>query len=281
MLFRSLNFDNNKYAFSVWASMSNKSWGGCLEARPNGYEELDTPPSAATPDTRWVPYFEPDGPDSSAYSGYTTYVSDGTTGNQEKRLKRSAKYSGKSLNNPNNDCNMQKILPLTSNKITLLNYVNGMVATGYTHIAIGAGWGWRTLSPEAPYTEGTAYDDPDWQKALVLMTDGLNTIDSDSTFHKSKYTAYNYLVRSLLGTTSASAAETAQDNRTMLVCDRMKEAGIRIYSILLQENSTRAKNLMKDCATDLSLYFESPSADDLEGVFEAVATDLSNLRLSH
>jgi hypothetical protein len=145
-----LNFNNNMYAFSVWASMSNKSWGGCLEARPNGYEELDTPPTAATPDTRWVPYFEPDGPDSSAYSGYTTYTSDGTTGNQETRLKRSAKYCGKSLNNPNNDCNMQKILPLTSNKITLLSYVNGMVATGYTHIAIGAGWGWRTLSPEAP-----------------------------------------------------------------------------------------------------------------------------------
>jgi Flp pilus assembly protein TadG len=275
-----LNFNNNMYAFSVWASMSNKSWGGCLEARPNGYEELDTPPTAATPDTRWVPYFEPDGPDSSAYSGYTTYTSDGTTGNQETRLKRSAKYSGKALNNPNSDCNIQKILPLTSNKITLLSYVNGMVATGYTHIAIGAGWGWRTLSPEAPYSEGVAYDDPDWQKALVLMTDGLNTIDSNNTFHKSNYTAYNYLVRGLLGTTSASAAETAQDNRTMLVCDRIKEAGIRVYTILLQENSTRAKNLMKDCATDLSLYFESPSAEDLEGVFQAVATDLSNLRLS-
>jgi hypothetical protein len=112
------------------------------------------------------------------------------------------------------------------------------------------------------------------------MTDGLNTVESNSTFHKSTYTAYNYLVRAQLGTTSASAAETAQDNRTMLVCDRIKEAGIRVYSILLQENSTRAKNLMKDCATDLSLYFESPSADDLEGVFQAVATDLSNLRLS-
>ena len=45
-----LNFNNNMYAFSVWASMNNKSWGGCLEARPNGYEELDTPPTAATPD---------------------------------------------------------------------------------------------------------------------------------------------------------------------------------------------------------------------------------------
>jgi len=275
-----LNFNNNRYAFSVWASMSNKSWGGCLEARPAGYEELDTPPNAAVPNTRWVPYFEPDGPDSSAYSGYTTYVSDGVTGNQDTRLKNSAKYSGKSLTNPNADCNMQKILPLVSNKITLLNYVNGMVATGNTHIAIGAAWGWRTLSPEAPYTEGLAYDDPDWQKALVLMTDGLNTTPSNSTFHRSSYTAYNFLVRNQLGTTNAAASETAQDTRTALVCQRIKDAGIRVYSILLEENAARAKNLMRNCATDVSLYFESPSAAELEGVFEAVATDLSNLRLS-
>jgi hypothetical protein len=60
----------------------------------------------------------------------------------------------------------------------------------------------------------------------------------------------------------------------------MKDAGIRIYAILLQENSARARNLMRNCATDTSLYFESPSSSELESVFTAVATDLSNLRLS-
>jgi hypothetical protein len=64
------------------------------------------------------------------------------------------------------------------------------------------------------------------------------------------------------------------------VCERIKEAGIRVYTILLQENSQRAKDLMRNCATDPSLYFESPSAEDLGAVFQAVAQDLSNLRLS-
>jgi Flp pilus assembly protein TadG len=275
-----LNFDNNKYAFSVLATMTNQSWQGCLEARPGGLEELDTAPTAATPDTRWVPYFEPDGPDSSAYSGYTTYVADGISGNQEVRLMRSAKYVGKNLSNPQADCNLQKILPLTNNKATLLSYINGMVATGNTHIAIGAAWGWRTLSPSAPYTEGVAYDNQDWQKALVLMTDGLNTTPSNNTYHKSNYTAYNFLIRNQLGTTNAAASETAQDNRTELVCQRIKDAGIRVYAILLEENSTRAKNLMKACASDPSLYFESPTSSQLQSVFTAVAQDLSNLRLS-
>jgi hypothetical protein len=266
-----LNFDNNMYAFSVWASMKNSSWGGCLEARPNGYEELDTPPSAGTPDTRWVPYFEPDGPDSSAYSGYTTYLTDGVTGNQETRLRRSAKYVNQTKTNPNADCNLQKITPLTNNKVVLQGQVNGMIASGNTHVAIGAAWGWRTLSPTAPYTEGSQYGDPDWTKALVLMTDGLNTTPSNSTFHKSNYTAYNFLLRNQLGTTSAAQSETNQDTRTSTVCTRIKSAGIRVYSILLMENSTRAKNLMRGCATDTSLYFESPTSDQLKAVFQAVS----------
>jgi Flp pilus assembly protein TadG len=275
-----LNFDNNMYAFAVWATMSNKSWGGCLEARPNGYEESDDPPSAGTPDTLFVPYFEPDGPDNNAYNGYTTYVNDGGNGVQDVRLRRSTKYVGQNKTNPNADCNMQKILPLTNNKLTLQSYVNGMVSTGYTHIALGASWGWRTLSPGAPFTEGSEYGDADWQKAMVFLTDGLNTINDNNTWHLSNYTAYNYLKRGQLGTTVASAAEDEQNDRTRLVCGRMKDQGIRIYSILLEEQAQVSKDLLRDCATDASLYFESPSAAELKGVFQAIAQDLSNLRLS-
>jgi Flp pilus assembly protein TadG len=289
-----LNFDNNKYAFAVWATMSNKSWGGCLEARPNGYEELDTAPTAAIPDTRWVPYFEPDGPDSSAYSGYNSYVSDGGNGNQDTRLRRSSKYVGQNKTNPNTDCNLQKILPLTNNKVTLQSYVNGMVATGYTHIAIGAGWGWRTLSPTAPYTEGSDYGDENWTKAMVFLTDGLNTVESNSTWHKSTYTAYNYLIRNQLGTTTASVADDRQDDRTELVCSRARAEGIRIYTILLEEQAQQAKDVMEACASpDESngtankcnnnsgkLCYESPSAGELKEIFQDIAQDLSNLRLS-
>jgi len=276
-----LNFNNNKYAFAVWATMSNKSWGGCVEARPNGYEETDDAPSAGTPDTLFVPYFEPDGPNSP--SGYTTYINDGVSGNEETRLKNSAKYVGQNKTNPNADCNMQKILPLTNNKLTLQGYVNGMISTGYTHIALGASWGWRTLSPTAPYTEGSDYGDEEWTKAMVFLTDGLNTIDSDNTWHKSKYTAYNYLVRGTLGTTVASDAEIAQDVSTKLICSRIRAAGIRIYTILLEEQAQRAQDLMEDCASEVEgkkLYYQSPSASDLKAIFQAIAMDLSNLRLS-
>ena len=115
---------------------------------------------------------------------------------------------------------------------------------------------------------------------MVFMTDGVNTTPSNSTWHKSSYTAYNFLIRDQLGTTSAAQSELNQDARTSTVCTRIKNAGIRVYSILLMENSTRAKDLMRGCATDTSLYFESPTSGQLKAVFQAIAQDLSNLRLS-
>lgn len=280
-----VNFSNSRYAFQVWSSMSNQSWGGCLEARPNGYEELDTAPTTGTPDTLWVPYFYPDEPDSSAYSGYNhSYLTDGTTGTQDTRLKRYQKYSGQNNSGPNTGCSMLAIQPLTNNATTLKTAINNMIATGNTDVNLGVGWGWRVLSPTPPYTEGSAYGDAYWNKAMVVLTDGTNTEPTTSTYHQSDYTAFNYLVRNnLLGsgvTHNTANAEAELDRRTALVCANAKAAGIRVYSILLMENSSRAVNLMQGCATSPDLYFNSPSAAELQGVFNAIATDLSNLRVS-
>jgi Flp pilus assembly protein TadG len=275
-----LHFNNNMHPWSVWASMHANSpkWAGCVEARPAGLEELDTAPSAAVPDTRWVPFFQPDEPDSGGYG--QNYLADGVSGTPQQRMMNSAKYAGRNTNRPNQDCSMQKILPLTNNKTTLLSYVNGMQATGFTHIAIGAAWGWRVLSPTQPFNEGAAFGDPDWEKVMVLMTDGVNTIPTNNRQFLSEYTAYGYLQEARLGTQSGNQAENEQNTRTALVCQRMKNLGIKIYTILLMENNTTVRNLMRNCATDPSMFFDTPSASQLEGTFQAIANELSNLRLS-
>jgi Flp pilus assembly protein TadG len=276
-----LHFDNNMHPWSIWASMHNNSpkWAGCVEARPNGLEELDTAPNAAQPDTRWVPFFQPDEPDNGSYGN--NYLADGiNNGTPQQRLMRSAKYANRNTNRPNDDCSMQKILPLTNSKSTLLSYVNGMQASGYTHIAMGAAWGWRVLSPSQPFNQGSAYDDPDWQKVMVLMTDGVNTIPGRNTNYGSDYTAYGYLSEARLGTQSGPQAEAQQNTRTLLVCQRMKALNIRIYTILLMENNTTVRNLMRNCATSPEMFFDTPSASQLEGTFQAIANELSNLRLS-
>lgn len=280
-LWARLHFNNNMHPFAIWNSMDAASpkWGGCVEARPNGLEETDTPPTAADPNSLWVPYFQPDEPDNGNYNSYLDdQMPNGSS--PDERLMNSAKYAGQNMDTPNTDCSMQKILPLTNEKATLLSYVNGMQATGYTHVAIGAAWGWRVLSPGAPFTEGSAYGSADWNKILVLMTDGVNTIPGRGNHLGSDYTAYGYLGQGRLGTQSRPQAEAEQNVRTQLVCDRVKAEGIRVYTILLMENNSDVRNMMRACATSPQMFFDTPSASDLEAVFQQIAAELSNLRLS-
>ena len=280
-LWARLHFNNNMHPFSIWDSMAAASpkWGGCVEARPNGLEETDTPPSAGDPNTLWVPYFQPDEPDNGNYNSYLDDQMPNGTSVQDRTV-NSAKYAGQNTDGPNTDCSMQKILPLTNDKATLLSYVNGMQATGYTHVAIGAAWGWRVLSPSEPFTEGSGYGDTSWQKILVLMTDGVNTIPGRGNHLGSDYTAYGYLSEARLGTQSAPQAEAEQNVRTSLVCDRIKATGIRVYTILLMENNSDVREMMRDCATTPQMFFDTPSTADLEAAFRQIAAELSNLRLS-
>ena len=56
-----------------------------------------------------------------------------------------------------------------------------MAAQGATGVGEGAMWGWRVLSPGAPFTDGRAYSTKNNTKVLVLMTDGQNTYYPNST----------------------------------------------------------------------------------------------------
>ena len=283
-----LNFNNNMCAFTVLATMNpSTKWGGCVESRPILVEVQDTAPSLTTPDTLWVPYFQPDEPDtndSGIDDDYTNhYIDDGTsTSNELTRLMRSAKYIGKSQNsNVNSNCNMPAILPLSNDMTAVKSVINSMGAAGYTHIPLGAAWGWRVLSPAAPYTEGVAYDDGKTQKAMILMTDGENTMPSQSTMNKSRYTAFGYLRQGRLGTVSSiSGAEQKMDQMLTDVCNNIDQKGIRIYTIGFAISTQNVLTLLKNCATEPSMFYNSPTAADLQAAFSSIATDLSNLRLS-
>jgi Flp pilus assembly protein TadG len=275
-----LNFNSNMHPMSVWASMRNSSWSGCVEARPNGLEETDEPPSSRNPASQWVPFFQPDEPDKGNYAN--NYLADGVpNGTQDTdAMRNAAKYAGRTSNRPNSECTIKNIVPLTNDKAALLSHVNAMQASGFTHINLGASWGWRVLSPGAPFTEGAGFQDSDWKKSFVLLSDGVNTIPGRSSALGSDYTAYGYLSQGRLGTQSRVQAERALDASTLQVCSRMKELGVRVYTILLMENDRNTVNMMRSCATSPEMFFASPSGAELRNVFQTIANDLTNLRLT-
>jgi Flp pilus assembly protein TadG len=269
--------------WDLYDDIQNRSWIGCVEARPNGLDELDTPPTIGNPDSLWVPWFAPDEP--SGYSGYyNNYLSDGTSGDQDTRQRNADKYDNayvsSSSRGPQNGCGMEPITPLTNDKQLLLDNIDAMNATGGTLIPVGLAWGWRVISPDEPFTEGKDYNDVEVNKAIILLTDGNNWLGTRNNHNRSYYSAFGYVAEGRLGTTSKSAAQAALDPKTADVCENIKDEGIRLYTITFKVSSSATQELMEECATSPALYFDSPSNDQLQTVFQAIARDLSNLRLS-
>lgn len=286
------NFDKKKGPtnhFELFAGIGNAEWKGCVEMRPEPYDTLDTAPTSSNPDTLFVPYFWPDEPDTER-NAHNNYANDRKGGKKKSRQKYSPKYIGynvsvdetpSSTTGPNKSC-ARPLVPLTNSKSTILNEVRAMEPwyNSGTNIAEGLAWGWRVLSPGAPFTEGSSFNDPDVQKALILLTDGNNEIVSQSTFNKSDYTSFGYIGKKRLGTNKISNARKIIDEKVAEMCGRVKDEGVRIYTITFQLSSPSLQEIFEECATEPELYFDSPSNEELREAFQAIAYDLSNLRLA-
>jgi len=289
--YNGLNFSEGRHALQVYDMLTNKSWNGCVEARKMPMDVEDTTPNADDdPDTLWVPYFAPDEPDIWSWPNYyyNSYLDDNASSDDspQERQEKYSKYDNKSVSGdgPHYNCKTQPITPLTNDKQDVLDAIDAMNATGNTNISFGMAWGWRVVSPTVPFTEGTAYDDKKFRKAIILLTDGDNVIGQTSNHNKSTYNAYGYVKDARLGTTSAWTADAKLDERTSTVCTNIKNANpdrpITVYTITFQVSGDATKTLMRNCATDPEKYFDSPSNAELTANFKIIAGELSELRIS-
>ncbi|NQV22543.1 MAG: pilus assembly protein [Rhodospirillales bacterium] len=190
---------------------------------------------------------------------------------------------------PNQAC-PQALTPLTNVKQNLLDDISQMtpwMGNG-TMVNLGLGWGWRTVSPEAPFTEGKPYDDTEWTKAIIVLTDGENRLIGNSSRcegtnprYNSHYTGYGYLSDGRLGTTSSSgAAETQLNDLTAEVCENIKAKNITLYTITFQVTDPDTITLFTNCATSPSHFYNSPSNAELQDAFKTIANELRTLHIS-
>ena len=257
------NFASHNYVFS------NHHWSGCFEERygPNNRDETDAPPSTENFRT----YFFPDTNPNSSQNSWI-----GSTG--------SNRVSSSNDRWANQGCPTAVVTPLTNEKQTLLDGIATLTnPRGNTHINVGAVWGWRLLSPQWRGQWGGLMDANSLpldyhaelsQKAVVLMTDGVNTMSS------SIYTAYGFLSAGNLGTTNSSTAVTKLNTKLANVCASMKAQGILIYTVLFEESNTTVTNLLRNCASQSDFFFNSPDEETLKQAFRAIGDSLSELRVS-
>jgi Flp pilus assembly protein TadG len=287
--------------FDLFNRINGAKWKGCVEARPEPFDVTDATPGNGDPNTLFVPYFWPDENDFGGGLTYpaseNNYMADGTgpagfsIESSWERTSTLFKYNTKNPANivevapdtsgPNKGCG-QALTPLTSDQakisgeIAKMRHWNG----GGTIASEGLMWGWRALSPEAPLTEGQPYDKV--KKYLVLMTDGDNIIGAADKNGPvlSHYSAYGYL-RFGRFPAETYAAQTAYLNQRMeAACSNIKQTGIVVMTVLFRTTTPSVIDRMRQCASTPQLAYMASDAASLKTAFEAVAAEVTRLRLT-
>lgn len=277
---------------------SPTTWKGCIMAR--GAEEQSD--DIATVGGFWTPFLYDDASDDNwKCSGKKCSVSGsscGDSGNIYTDTSGSSKHwvnenqcARNSGTGPNLGCG-SAITPLTQEKSLVSAAIGDMEAwhRGGTFSNIGLSWGWRVISPkwqglwdgvdaEQPY----GYDEPLIDKVVVILTDGQNQFydHQGGGPNGSDETAYGRLTEELIGAGINTQSEGTEEINSQFsqTCESMKDEGIIIYTITFRTSGS-IQDIYENCATSDAHYFDSPSNDELDAVFEAIGDSLSNLRLS-
>lgn len=238
------SFVNNPNGYSYTTNYnSNSGWLGCVLA--NDYPE-DTEDSEGP----WDMYrYCRDSNGNANCHGYWHY-------GQYKPYKK-----------PNYICPRTPITPLSTSPSQQKLAIDTMVAAGHTYGNYGMTWGYRVLSEEFPFEEGKPWNNQYWRKAIVMMTDGKNTMHP-------YYSAYGR-------TYDHNIDADDLNDRFADVCDNLKEQGAIIYTVTFYSNvDDDTKDFYRDCATSEDHYHDAPGQEDLVEVFEVISRELSQLHIT-
>ena len=232
------SFVNNPSNLKFDQSSSN-AWWGCILERPSPQDTQNQKTGAAW---KWDMYrYTMSGAKDSRYRNQSAAV--------------------------NTSCNKNYILPLTTSKATILNRIANLTADGNTLSNVGMVWGYRLLSPEAPFREGVAWGNRDWRKVALLMTDG----DNVNGEIYNAYGPYNNL----------KVTDSMLDSKLAQTCTNMKNDGITIYTVTFTSGINQAtKNIFKNCASSEDRWYDAPRSEDLTRAFEQIARELSNIHIT-
>ena len=161
-------------------------------------------------------------------------------------------------------CTLQ-MMGLSYDWSSMTALVNQMDPNGSTNQPIGLVWGWQSLVGGGPFSVPTEDPNYQYQKTIILLSDGLNTQDR----------WYG----------NGSATSTDVDHRMYNTdgsgtCANIKAAGITIYTIQVNTGGDPTSTLLQNCASDSSKFFLLTSADQIITTFNQIGTNLTKLRLA-
>ena len=302
--------------FDLYDAIPNAEWAGCVEYRGREYYRTDTAPVSADPDSLFVPFMIPDDPDfwdddrtlrGARRYDYprAQYLPDDLPPFDPRhpyheqdltQIRSTGKYDGTPMNpqsaiftrGPNSGCSEQAVIPLQGS----IDHIRRAVRDfrnpqGYgTDHLMGLMWGWRVLSPGAPYTEGAPYNDGETRKILIMMTDGELVVGGTSahlrTPQRSYYTGFGYAYEARRSVGDVPALNNIVRRDMAVACESMHDLGIEIFAVTYSMNDRRTLDTLADCASGDDHFISTRGHIDLREAFASIARSIQadNLRLA-
>lgn len=227
--------------------------GSCSNGDGGTYSCTKT--NQTCPDSAYGPEYE------KCYIPTETLTWNGCAGSRDNDRHKVPAYNAKAIPGIMNAWCGEEILPLTSDVDDVQDKINSLTASGSTYIPAGLIWGWRLLDPKAPFDDLSNGQDKR-KRALVLMTDGANTLSLNVPKHE-----------------GSGSQET--DDLTAELCTGIKKSGIEVYTVAykLPSADAKTKDIVRKCASSEALFFDASNTAELELAFEEIARSLFEVRI--
>jgi Putative Flp pilus-assembly TadE/G-like len=206
-------------------------------------------------------------------------VWNGCVGSRPEPMNLKQEYSGSKFTGLMNEYCNKEILPLTDDPVKVANHITSMWANDFTYIPEGVMWGWRVLTDQLPFqSNDAAAAGKELRKIMVLMTDGenqaMNDLPDAPTHHILSHQYHD---------AAYYDSEVLRANVvTREACENAKRNKIEMYVVSFGTDiGTAAKQMLEDCATDSSHYFDATNAKKLIEAFDTIAYRVSAIYLSN
>lgn len=151
--------------------------------------------------------------------------------------------------------NKLTVTPLTNDFAAINSQLDAMKPYAWTHIALGAEFGFHLLSPNAPFTDGASYSDTTTRKIMVLLTDGMQTEPA-------------------FGPGPRTVAQ-GEDNLEA-VCENAKTSGITVMTIAYNIDDATTVDRLRNCTTDPATdFFSVGEGQNIAAAFDAIKQQIT------
>lgn len=270
---------NNRVTLPVGSGGADMSvaWDGCIEERAtvsaNGYDpipsdakdlDIDLIPTRGDASTQWAPMLP--------NAVWGRYNSGGNNQLGNRSVNADLAY------------NRSYFCPAEARKLQQWSapsafeaYVNALYPTGNTYHDIGLIWGARLMSPTGLFADENAFTPAGGQieRHLIFMTDG------DTVTNSNDYSAYGIAWWDRRTSSNTSQFTNQVNLRFAGMCEEIKRRRITLWVISFGSGvNTTSINRLRNCASQ-GRFFEARNSQTLIDQFKAIASEISQLRLTN